>query len=414
MRTNFIGVSLLLILLGAVGSIGFISPAPVPDPAIVLGMPTVTAAGPTGAAPDTGAGATGSHTGSAPNAEPSVETKRAQFPATAAHFGEPRGPALPAEEVTLYVASEKSNSVRVFRGNAGDPKSMKEIAVIPAGKVSHNLGSSQDGKWVAVPNRVSGDVTIIDTAAMKEVARVKVGRRPHDPAFSADGKHLFVSQEAETYTSVIEVGSWRRLANIEWGTVQHDIMVHRDGRHLWMTVGNIPFEKEKRRVWVYDLQDKKVAHRFVTPRDAHDLIFTPDFRDAWITNSGYPSITDTWMTVWDVAGQSVAHQFDTRGYPFHSPRWGKDGNHLPAELDEMWFSDRINASVFAVDLKSRQIVARLPAAAEPFHMTMSPGGFLFTANFGGDSVTIYDTRQRKLLGEIKVPGPHGLSVVVRP
>ena len=62
-------------------------------------------------------------------------------------------PAAAGETVTLFVTSEKTDTVNVFRGSAPDLILVKGI---PVGREPHNLGSSPDGRWVATSDRRSG------------------------------------------------------------------------------------------------------------------------------------------------------------------------------------------------------------------------------------------------------------------
>jgi DNA-binding beta-propeller fold protein YncE len=98
-------------------------------------------------------------------------------------------PAEAGESVTLFVTSEKTNTVSVFQGSVPDLKFVKAIAV---GREPHNLGVSPDGRWVATSDRRSGEVSILDTRALTEVARIALGRPAHDVAFTSDSRRSAV------------------------------------------------------------------------------------------------------------------------------------------------------------------------------------------------------------------------------
>src|SRR3990172_11009938 len=115
------------------------------------------------------------------------------------------GPAA-GETVTLFVPSEKTDTVNVFRGKVPDLAFVKGI---PVGREPHNLGISPDGRWVATGDRRSGEVSVIDTQTLVEAARLKLGRQTHDVAFTPDSRTLFVGHETETFISVVEVGTWK-------------------------------------------------------------------------------------------------------------------------------------------------------------------------------------------------------------
>jgi len=79
----------------------------------------------------------------------------------------------------------------------------------------------------------------------------------------------------------------------------------------------------------------------------------------------------------------------------------------------MWFSDHGLKQLLAVDLTSRQVVAAIKVGAEPFHVTMTPDGVIYVANYHSGTVSVIDGPNRKPMGTIKVDKhPHGIAVLV--
>jgi len=132
------------------------------------------------------------------------------------------GPVAAAEAVTLFVTSEKTDTVGVYRGTVPE---LVLVATIPVGREPHNMGISPDGRWVATSDRRSGEVSVIDTRSLAEAARIKLGRQTHDVAFSPDSRTLYVGHETETFISVVEVGTWRVRPPLRVGRAQHDLAV---------------------------------------------------------------------------------------------------------------------------------------------------------------------------------------------
>src|SRR6266540_4663053 len=198
-------------------------------------------------------------------------------------------PAAAAQEtVTLFVTSEKTDTVGVYRGAVPDLSLIREIKV---GREPHNLGISPDGRWVATSDRRSGEVSVIDTRSLTEAARIKLGRQTHDVAFSPDSGTLYVGHETENFVSVIEVGTWKVAAPLKVGRAQHDLSISADGRRLWFTVTNRPYKAGDPRVGIVELETGKV--RLIdTGANAHDVTLSPDGRVAWVTNSGFTHLPD--------------------------------------------------------------------------------------------------------------------------
>jgi len=313
------------------------------------------------------------------------------------------------ETVTLFVTSEKTDTVNVFRGKVPDLAFVKGI---PVGREPHNLGISPDGRWVATGDRRSGEVSVIDTQTLVEAARLKLGRQTHDVAFTPDSRTLFVGHETETFTSVVEVGTWKIQRRLELGRAQHDLSISADGRELWFTVTNRPYKPGDPRVGVVDLGTGKVT-LIDTGANAHDVTLGPDGKVAWVTNSGFTHIPDARVDYIDTATRRVLGSITVGKYPFHSPKRGRDGNAVPTTATEMWFSDHGLRSVVAVSLADPRVVATVPVGVEPYHVAATANGTLFVANHTSNTVTIVDGPRRVVLGTLKVPPrPHGLAVLV--
>lgn len=315
------------------------------------------------------------------------------------------------ETVTLFVTSMATDTVSVFRGRVAE---LALVQKIPVGREPHNLGISPDGRWAATGNRRSGEVSVIDTGTWREVARVPVGRQPHDVAFSADSRTLYVGHEQESYASVLEMGAWTRPPRrLPVGRAQHDLSISPDDRELWFTVTNRPYKPGDPRVGLVELTRGNRVTLLDTGANSHDVTLSPDGRTAWVTNSGFVDVPDSRVHYLDVATRTVQGVLDLGGYPFHSPKRGRDGNYVPATAEEMWFSDHGRRAVHALRLADRRLRASVPVGVEPYHVTVTPGGIVFVANHRSNTVTIVDGPHGQVLRTLSVPrGPHGLAVRV--
>jgi YVTN family beta-propeller protein len=321
------------------------------------------------------------------------------------------GLAAAQETVTLFVTSQKTDTVHVLRGPI--PR-LEPVAAIRVGREPHNLGISADGRWVATSGRRSGDVSVISAETLAEVARISVGRQPHDVAFSGDGRTLYVGHEQESFVSVIDVPTRTRRTSIPVGRAQHDLSLARDGRELWFTVTNRPYKAGDPRVGVIDLASPGTVAMIDTGANAHDVILSPDGRAAWVTNSGFLDRPDRRVHVLDVATRRVIDLLWVGRYPFHAPKWGRDGNDVPPTATEMWFSDHGLTAIVPVSIADRRVLQSVPVGTEPFHVAATASGVLFVANHASSTVTIVDATHRTIVGTLKVaPRPHGLAVLAR-
>src|SRR5437764_7664 len=214
-----------------------------------------------------------------------VRGSRVVLPADAAAPVE-TSPPIPTPDAALYsklrvfVASESTNQVWVLEGAKGQPYQL--VGKIPVGMLPHQMGTSPDGKWIAVNNRMANTTSIIDPIAMKEVARLAVGKQPHAITWSPDAKTLFVGHERDTYIARFEAGTWKPLPPLMVGAPQHVMTIPRSHpNELWFTLTNTAEADVLR---VYDLDTNKITPIKIS--DVHDAYFTPDESEVWSSSSG--------------------------------------------------------------------------------------------------------------------------------
>lgn len=163
-----------------------------------------------------------------------------------------------------------------------------------------------------------------------------------------------------------------------------------------------------------DLRGGKLSQMIDSGSNAHDVIFSPDESEAWVTDSGYLTIPSDIVNVISVTKREIVARLRLGKYPFHSPKRGRDGNYVSRDAKEMWFSDHGLKQVLVVDLKSRQVVASVKVGAEPFHLSPTPDGVLYVANHHSGTISVIDMAARRPLGTVKVDKhPHGLAVLVQ-
>ena len=290
------------------------------------------------------------------------------------------------------------------------------VAKIPMGGWPHNVAVSPDGKWVAVADRSSDQVGIIDPASLKEVARVKVGRQPHGIIWQPDSSVLFVGSEKENVITRLEAGTWKTLPPLQVGVKQHTFAMTADRpNELWFTV---TMDNVADHLRVYDLATNKIGQ--VKAFDVHDAYFTPDGSEVWSSSSGFLDKPSERMLIYDPVEKVVKQEIKLAGrYPFHTLKRSQDGLYFPKDTSVMLLSShystksgRNGASLLWVDWKARKIVDETPLGVQPFHMTYDPIGERVLATSNGDGmVNVIDWNTHKILQKVPVPKPHGIVAV---
>jgi YVTN family beta-propeller protein len=313
-------------------------------------------------------------------------------------------------KLRVFVASESTNAVFVFDGAPGKP--FEPVGKIPVGTLPHQMGTSPDGKWIAVNNRMADSTSIIDPVAMKEVARIRVGRQPHGITWSPDAKTLFVGHERDTYIARIEAGTWKPLPPLIVGVPQHVLTIPNSRpNELWYTLTNTSQADVLR---VYDLATDKITN--IKVADVHDAYFTPDESEVWSSSSGFLDRPSDRMVIYDPATKAVKSEIHLTGhYPFHTMKPNQDGAFFMQDRRLMVISDHTGPGLMWIDWKERRIVGETILGQQPFHTTYDPEGerLLTTTNVDG-MVNVIDIKTRAVIQKIPVPKPHGIGSVPIP
>lgn len=327
---------------------------------------------------------------------------------------EPSGP----RKLRVFVASEGryvggTGEVWVLEGTGSS--GFEVIKKIPQGGWPHNVSVSPDGKYVAVAQRSSNEVSVIDPLELREITRFPVGRTPHGITWSPDSRYIFTAHERDHYIGKIEVGTWK-MSMLHVGVPQHvTVMDPRKPTELWFTVTNTSAQDHLR---LYDLETNKVTN--VKVDDVHDAYFTPDFSELWSSSSGFLDEPSGRMVIYDPATRKVKEEIEFAGrYPFHAMKANRDGQYfLPDRsimlLSSHWSPDKgmHGASLLWVDWRARKIVGETPLGRHVFHMTYDPFGdrVLATSNIDG-MVNVIDAKTRQVLQKVPVPKAHGIVAV---
>jgi YVTN family beta-propeller protein len=315
----------------------------------------------------------------------------------------------------IFIASEGLNGVEVWQG---EPP--QKLTVIPSGgTLTHNMGVSNNARWVVASNRYSGNVTIYDTQTLTVVAKIAVGPAPHDMAWLPDDSRLYISLESAPYIAVIDTATWKTLPPIMVDTPTHDLTIIPGGKEMWAT--GIKY----RGLLFIDLEQNKLVDTYkYFPEGSHDAYYRPQEDEMWLSSSGFiggPHDANPNIVIFDRATRKIK---DTRPYglyPFHSGKRHKDTVYFPKNDSQiMWFSDRGWSprvgrgvgGVLAIDVKERKVVKSISTGNGPFHISYGPNGWLYLTNQDDSTLSIVDTDRLELVRTIKVaPSPHGISVV---
>ena len=90
----------------------------------------------------------------------------------------------------------------------------KTINRIPVGNVPIGVSVSGDGNIILVSNKLSYNVTVIDSVSKEPVANIPVGAYPIGIAMSHDGKRAYGCNYNEKSLSIIDMGAFKERERI--------------------------------------------------------------------------------------------------------------------------------------------------------------------------------------------------------
>jgi len=166
-----------------------------------------------------------------------------------------------------------------------DLKNQRILSRTGVGTKPHGLWPTPDGRFLFVPNQLSGTVSKIITETMEVVAESPVGRTPTMVAVSPDGRHAYVSLFGERGLAVLDaenVESERFQVNdvIPVGVRLAQVAVTPDGRFVL-----VPCEGPGA-LYVISVESHEVIGIVPTGRRAHGVDVSTDGRYAFVTNWG--------------------------------------------------------------------------------------------------------------------------------
>lgn len=179
---------------------------------------------------------------------------------------------------TAYTSNGADDTV-----SAIDTVTMKPVATIPVGSGPHGLRPSPDGKWIYVANVTGTTLSVIDTTTNKKVADVEVGRSPAQVAFSPDGRFVYASVNGENAVAKVDVATRKLVDKVDVGVGPIQTYVSPDNRYL--LVANQGTEgKPSTTVSILETKTFTLLRTVQTGEGAHGIVVDPSSQHAYITN----------------------------------------------------------------------------------------------------------------------------------
>lgn len=154
---------------------------------------------------------------------------------------------------------------------------------VPVGIKPHGLWPSPDGKYLFVPNQLSGTLSKVETGRMTVVGESFVGRTPTMASVSPNGQRVYVSLYGERGLTIldavnVESGHLQVIDVIRVGERPAQVAITPDGRYVL-----VPCEGPGA-VYIISTATHEVAGIVPTGGKAHGVDVSTDSRYAFVTN----------------------------------------------------------------------------------------------------------------------------------
>lgn len=275
----------------------------------------------------------------------------------------------------VWVALENADQIALV-----DIAKGKVLARHDAPGGPHNVTVARDGT-VAATLYGSDRLVLIGRGKARFV---DLGGTPHD--VKAAGHLFVVANEAARRIDLVEAGE--HAASVELKAEPHDLAIAPGGQRAWVTLNGTD------ELAVVDLRARRVVRYVGTGQRPHDILFAPDGR--------------LWVTDW--AGP--VHVFDRRGHLRGELELADESHHLAFTPDgrQAWITDHGAERVFVIDARRLRLVDSLRFPGGPHHVAITPEGTLAAvADHEGGTVVVYDVKRRSRIRVVHVgSGPHGV------
>jgi DNA-binding beta-propeller fold protein YncE len=290
----------------------------------------------------------------------------------------PANPGGNAARPLIWVALEDAGEVALVDVGNGNVLARHDA---PGGP--HNVTVAADG--TAAATLYASDRLVLISRSGPRLLRL--GGTPHDVKVTGD---LFaVANEAARRIDLVRRG--RHIGSIRLEAEPHDLAIVPGANRAWVTLNG------SGRLAIVDLRARRVVRYLGTGRRPHDILFAPDGR--------------VWVTDW--AGP--VHVFDRGGRLHGRIELARESHHLAFTPDgrQAWITDHGSQRIFVVDARRLRRIAALPIRGAPHHVAITPGGALAAvADHDNGTLAVYDVRRRTLVRTVRVgPGPHGVWAV---
>lgn len=273
-----------------------------------------------------------------------------------------------------------------------------KISILAGLAASPALALDNTDNYLFVPNRVSGDVAVIDSLTDKVIAKVKVGHVPHQVAVSKQTGKIVVTNSEDNSISIIDLKSLQTLATLTLDSEPEHLQLSADGQVL--AVANIAAGT----VSLISLSEMRETNRISGLIEPHNMTFGPGGSLLYIGNLGAD-----FVSVIDVSEARVINEISVGdAKAVASKSTGSDEyqgiiNVTGTPDGRIGFAAYGEGDRMAViDLKSQKKIKDLITGDEPWRaFSTANGRYMIVPNNGDETVSVFSTESLQEVARLK-------------
>jgi YVTN family beta-propeller protein len=275
---------------------------------------------------------------------------------------------------------------------AGGLPCKERVGLYLGGKIGIRPLVDLNSFFILVLNR-DPSISVIDprvgiTGITKLFTSIPLKAPGADWAKTRDDKRLFVTMPRAGKVAVVNADTFKVIGHVDAGKNPVRIVLQPDGRYLW--VGNAAEGEDDSGVTVIDPVAQTVAARIPTGGGHHEIAFSPDARNAFVTNrrDGTVSVIDV-RKLAKVKDVPVGEQAISLGYS--------------ASSESLYVADGQTGKIVVIDGRTHVVTARIEAkpGLGPMKFT-EDGRWGFVVNSRDDAVHVIDASTNRIAHTIAV------------
>jgi YVTN family beta-propeller protein len=301
----------------------------------------------------------------------------------------------------LVVVNKSDSTLSVLERDSG-----KSLAVIPVGKIPHEVAVTPDSKWAFTSDYDNKGqppghtVTVVDLIGLKPAGTIELSpnNKPHGIAVSGDGKWLWVTCEGSSTVLKIEVKTRKIVSTIDTGDSPTHLIAldEKNGRAYATSI-------KAGVLVVIDTAKASIVKKVPCGAGAEGIDSTADGKYVLVSNGDAGT-----LTVIDSKKLEPVKTLEVGKGPYRVRALPDSKRALVPNIE--------GGDMAEVDLAKLEVTRRLELGKDPIGIVASADSKrVWVASSGSDIIHVVDTEAWKTLGTVTAGDePDGMAFVKAP